>query len=131
MKLLIRWAILVVSLVGAAYLTGLAFPHQFEIEQDKPGWVVLVFVGVAVLAILNATLGKVLKFLTIPLNCLTLGLFSLVVNAAMFFVAGNLGLGFKVTGFAGALVGSLLFSAINGVLGGLLVRDKEKEKDED
>ncbi|MES1227525.1 MAG: phage holin family protein [Armatimonadota bacterium] len=128
-NLLIRWVILVVSLVGAAFLSNLAFPGQFTVEQTPQG-ILLAFVGVVVLAILNATLGRVLKFLTIPLNCLTLGLFSLVINAAMFFVAGNLGLGFKVSGFFGALVGSLLFSAINGVLGGLLIRDKDN-KDED
>ena len=126
---LIRWVILVISLIGAAWLTNLALPGQFTVDM-KAGGIVLVFLGVLVLSILNATLGRILKFLTIPLNCLTLGLFSLVVNAAMFFVAGNLGLGFKVSGFWGALVGSLLFSAINGVLGGLLIRDKEeKERD--
>lgn len=127
-NLLIRWVVLVVSLVGAALLTNLVFPNQIVVDQSPQG-VLMAFVGVVVLSVLNATLGALLRLLTVPLNCLTLGLFSLVINAAMFFVAGNLGLGFKVQGVMGALVGSLLYSAINGVLGGLLVKDKEKDED--
>ena len=127
-NLLVRWVVLVVSLVGSAFLTNLVFPGQFVVDQSPQG-VMLAFVGVVVLSVLNATLGALLRLLTVPLNCLTLGLFSLVINAAMFFVAGNLGLGFKVHGVMGALVGSLLYSAINGVMGGLLVKDKEKDED--
>ena len=45
--------------------------------------------GVAILALLNATLGKILKLLTLPLNCLTLGLFSLVINAIIFMIVAS------------------------------------------
>jgi putative membrane protein len=129
-NLLIRWVVLVVSLAAAAWLTSLVLPGQFIIDTSVKG-VMLCFVGVAVLSLLNATLGKVLKFLTVPLSCLTLGLFSLVVNAATFFVAGNLNLGFQVKGFIAALLGSLLFSAVNGVLGGVLLKDRDHGRDED
>jgi len=129
-NLLIRWVVLVVSLAAAAWLTSLVLPGQFIIDTSVKG-VMLCFLGVAVLSLLNATLGKVLKFLTVPLSCLTLGLFSLVVNAAMFFVAGNLNLGFQVKGFIAALLGSLLFSAVNGVLGGVLLKDRDHGRDED
>jgi putative membrane protein len=86
--------------------------------------------GVALLAFLNVTLGKFLKFITLPLSCITLGLFSLVVNAAVLYSAARLELGFKVTdpglkGFIAAFVASLLISLINGVLGVFLPDDKE------
>ncbi|MBS1709355.1 MAG: phage holin family protein [Armatimonadetes bacterium] len=123
--LVLRWVLSVVALAVAAYLTGFVLPKHFVIDQSVSG-VLKMFVGVFVIGLLNATLGRLLKFLTIPLNCLTLGLFSLVVNAAMFLVAGNLGLGFHVEGFWGALLGSVLYSAMNGVLGIFI-----KEKDED
>lgn len=124
-NLILRWVLSVVALAVAAYLTGFVLPKNFVVDTTVAG-VLKMFVGVVVIGLLNATLGKLLKFLTIPLNCLTLGLFSLVVNAAMFLVAGNLNLGFHVEGFLGALLGSVLYSAMNGVLGILI-----KEKDED
>lgn len=89
-----------------------------------------VFIGAAVLALVNGTLGKILKFMTIPFNCLTLGLVSLVINALMLMIVGALGFGFKVDGFLAAFFGSILISALNGVLGGLLLPDgKDKKSD--
>ncbi len=78
--------------------------------------------GSAALAFLNATVGRLLKLLTIPLNCLTLGLFSLVVNALVLMLTAQLGLGFALTGsptanFLSAFVASLLIAFVNGVLG--------------
>lgn len=86
--------------------------------------------GVLVLSFLNATLGRLLKLLTLPLSCLTLGLFSLVVNAAVLWIAASLELGFKITdtgvqGFLAAFVASLLVSFINGVLGVFLPDDRD------
>jgi putative membrane protein len=79
---------------------------------------------------LNATLGKILKVITIPLSCITLGLFSLVVNAFILWLAAQFELGFKITGsglhaFEAAFVASLLISFINGVLGVFLPDDKD------
>ena len=86
-------------------------------------------VGVLVLGLLNATLGRVLKILTLPLRCLTLGLFSLVVNAVVLWIAASLDLGFHVEpgvrGFVAAFVASLLIAFINGVLGVFLPDDKD------
>ena len=83
-----------------------------------------------VLGLLNATLGSVLKILTLPLRCLTLGLFSLVVNAAVLWIAATLKFGFTITsgglrGFAAAFVASLLIAAISGVLGVFLPDDAD------
>ncbi|MBX3111959.1 MAG: phage holin family protein [Fimbriimonadaceae bacterium] len=124
-RLVLRWVLSVVALVVAAYLTGYVLPKHLVVDTSVAG-ILKMFVGVAVIGLLNTTLGKLLKFMTIPLNCLTMGLFSLAVNAAMFLVAGNLNLGFRVEGFLGALLGSILYSAMGGVLGILV-----KEKDED
>lgn len=85
-------------------------------------------IGVAVLSFLNATLGGLLRLLTLPLRCLTLGLFSLVINAVVLWVAASFQLGFRITdtgsrAFIAAFVASLLISFINGVLGMLLPDD--------
>lgn len=129
-RFLLRWILLAVSVAAAATLTqmlGLAF----KARVDSAEGVLQLFLGVAILALLNATLGKILKFLTIPLNCLTLGLVSLVVNALMLWLAAGFRIGFEIDGdvfsqFLAAFVGSLLVSFINGVLGAFL-GDEDKE----
>ncbi len=124
-KVVVRWVFSVVSLAVAAYLTGMVLPKHFVLDQTPIG-VAKMFFGVLVIGLLNSTIGALLKLLALPLNCLTMGLFSLVINAAMFLVAGNLNLGFHVEGFWGALLGSVLYSALNGVLG-IFVRDKVED----
>jgi putative membrane protein len=126
-RLLYRWIALVVSIVIAAFVTG-RFIEGFSILTDSVVDFLGIFLGAAALAIVNATLGKLLKVLTLPLNCLTLGLFSLVVNAAMLYLVGQFQLGFYVQNFWAALVGSVLISVINALLG-MLIPDDEKEKD--
>ena len=102
----------------------------FKVNASDLGHVLILMIGVALLAFLNVTLGKFLKFITLPLSCITLGLFSLVVNAAVLFFAASLNLGFSIEnggakGFIAAFVASLLISLINGVLGVFLPDDKE------
>lgn len=123
--LLVRWIVLVVSLIAAAFLTN-AMGLGFSVDTSSGAAVARLFIGVLVLALLNATLGNALKLLTLPLNCLTLGLASLVINAAMLIIVSNLGFGFQVSGFLAALVGSLILSAINGLLGSTVLRDERE-----
>lgn len=126
MKLLLRWAILAVSVFIAAHLTNMLIGGFRTIDSVAQAPVLLV--GVAALALANATLGKLVKLLTLPLNCLTLGLFSLVVNALVLMLVGSLRRGFEIDGFLPALVGSVLISIVNGVLG-QFVPDDDREKD--
>jgi putative membrane protein len=114
---------MVVALILAAAVSSL-LPIGFSVQTNTVGDFIRLFLGVAVLSVLNATLGKILKFLTIPLNCMTFGLMSLVINAAMFMAAGSLELGFSVKGFLGAFVGSLLYSLFASLLQ-MFLPDKE------
>lgn len=128
-RLLLRWILLAVS-VFAASLVAQAIGLGFKVETGTGEAVVTLLIGVAVLSFLNATLGKLLKLLTLPLSCITLGLFSLVVNAVVLWLAASLQLGFRITdngfkGFIAAFVASLLISFINGVLGVFLPDDKD------
>lgn len=68
-----------------------------------------------VLAILNAVLLPLLKLITLPLSCLTLGLFAFVVNALVFYLAGRLSVGVGMTAL-GALIGSIAVSVLTGLL---------------
>jgi putative membrane protein len=125
-RLLIRWIVMVVSVILAASIaTMLGF--RFSVQYERTFQLLQLFAGVAVLALFNATLGKVLKLLTLPLNCLTLGLFSFVINAVMLLLASETGLGIHVDGFFSALVGSVFISIFSGLLGVFVPDRKDKD----
>ena len=128
-RLGLRWVLLAVSVFAASILCK-ALGLGFQANASGFSQAMILMLGVALLAFLNATLGKFLKFITLPLSCITLGLFSLVVNAAVLYMAARLELGFSIRdsglkGFISAFVASLLISFINGVLGVFLPDDKE------
>ncbi|MFQ3587454.1 MAG: phage holin family protein [Fimbriimonadaceae bacterium] len=134
-KLFARWMFLALSVVAASYLTqrlGLGF----RVDLSSVGQAMLFAIGVLVLGFLNATLGRIVKLLTLPLTCATLGLFALVVNALVLWLAAGLNLGFRIEGttgqqFLAAFLGSLLISVVNGLLNGLLLADRDKDDDRD
>jgi putative membrane protein len=66
-----------------------------------------------VLGLCNALLRPILLLLTLPLNLLTLGLFTLVVNALVFWIATIVPVGVGVSGFDGAFLGALTVSVVS------------------
>ena len=128
-KLLLRWLVLAISVFAASLVTH-ALKLGFEVDVHSLDGALKLLIGVAVLSFLNATLGRILKFITIPLSCITLGLFSLVVNAVVLWIAASFKLGFTIKdsglqAFFAAFVASLLISFINGVLGVFRPDDKD------
>jgi putative membrane protein len=79
------------------------------------------FIVAIVLAILNVTLGFVLKILTFPLTIVTFGFFLLVINALMFWAASFVK-GFHVAGFWAAFFGSIIVTVIS-LLGRMIMRE--------
>jgi len=73
-------------------------------------------VATLVLGLLNAFLRPIVLLFTLPVTILTLGLFTLVINGVMFYLAASLVDGFHVTGFGAAFVAALLFSLFSSVL---------------
>ncbi|MBK5275121.1 MAG: phage holin family protein [Desulfuromonadales bacterium] len=73
-------------------------------------------VATLVLGLLNAFLRPLVILLTLPVTVLTLGLFTLVINGVMFYLAAHLVPGFHVTGFGAAFLAALLFSIFSFVL---------------
>ncbi len=69
-----------------------------------------------VIAVVNSTVGLVLKIVTFPLTLLTLGLFLLIVNAFLLKLASLFVPGFAVRGFLAALAGSLVLTLLSAVL---------------
>ncbi len=75
-----------------------------------------VFVAALVLGLLNAFLRPILVLLTLPVTVLTLGLFTLVINAFLFYLAAHLVRGFHVAGFWQAFVAAFVFSVVSFLL---------------
>lgn len=85
---------------------------------DGPGTLVLAAV---LLGVCNAVVRPLLVLLTLPVTILTLGLFLLVINAALMGLVALLLPGFSIAGFGSALLGSLVVGA-TGLIGSLLIR---------
>ncbi len=66
-----------------------------------------------ILGLLNLFVRPIIMLFALPLNFLTLGLFSLVINGFLFWLAGNLLPGFQVHHFVAAFLGALIVAIVN------------------
>lgn len=69
-----------------------------------------------ILGVVNVTVKPVVKFLTLPVNILTLGIFGLIVNALMLKAVDILTPGFQVRGFFAAFFGAIVLAIVSAVL---------------
>jgi putative membrane protein len=82
---------------------------------------------VAVLAFVNAVIRPIVKLFTLPLNCLTFGLFALVINAFLFWLTASVTGGLAVHGVMAALFGSIVLSLLSGLINGFVNKKSKKE----
>lgn len=73
-------------------------------------------IAALVLGLLNATLRPILGFLAFPITFLTLGLFSIVLNAIVLYLAAAMVKGFQIRNFLAALIASILLGILNGLI---------------
>ena len=104
--ILIRWLTTKAAIVATAYLLD---------GIQVSGFFSAVFAA-AVLGILNAFFRPIALLLTLPINILSLGLFTFIINALMLKMASGLIPGFGVYGFWTAIFGSFLISVISWLL---------------
>ena len=114
MKLVIKWFILTVAIFATAYLLP---------GVEVAGFVAAMLAAV-VLGIINAVIKPVIKILTLPINILTLGLFSLVISALLILGMDWLLDDFSVDGFWWALLFGIVVAAINAILLKVIGEDK-------
>ena len=104
--LFIRWLILTSAIVAASYLIdGIRISGFFS-----------AFCAAAVLGILNALFRPILFILTLPINIMTLGLFTFVINALLLKMASGVISGFDVHGFWSSVFAALIISGVNWIL---------------
>ncbi len=85
-------------------------------------------IAALVIGLINALIRPLLVLLTLPITIITLGLFLLIVNAALFGLAALLVPGFTVDGFVPALIGSLLYWLANWAIHALIKHEHKEEK---
>ncbi|MDQ1278627.1 MAG: putative rane protein [Thermodesulfobacteriota bacterium] len=113
--LIVRWLILTIAILSAAYFIQGIYVSSFAAA----------FFAAAVLGVLNALFKPVLILLTLPINILTLGLFTFIINAALLKLTAALNPGFYLQGFWSAVLGALVISIVNWLLH-ILIADSGK-----
>jgi putative membrane protein len=107
MNFLLQWLVCGAAIIITAYLLpGVRVAGFFT-----------ALVTALVIGLINAFIRPVLIVLTLPLNILTLGLFTLVINALLIMLAAAMVPGFSVQGFWWALLFGLVLAIISGILG--------------
>ncbi len=100
--------LLVWILSAAALLVTSKVVKDFEVKSFGSAMATSVVVG-----LLNMTLRPILFLLTLPLNILTLGLFTFVINAVILKAAAGLLSGFNIKGWGPAIIGALVLAIVN------------------
>ena len=106
----IRWLTLTVAIIVTSYL--------LDGIQVSGFWSALF--AAAVLGILNAFFRPIILILTLPINILTMGLFTFVINALLLMMASGIISGFNVAGFWSAVFDALLISVVSWLINGFI-----------
>lgn len=112
--LLLRWGLNAAALVLVAWL----------LSGVHVTWGAAILAAL-VIGVLNAVIGPILKLLTFPITIVTLGLFLLVINAFLFWLASLVVPGFSVNGFWTVVIGSILYSIFTTIIAHF-VKNREK-----
>ena len=110
MQFLIQWLIYAAAIGITAFLLP-------GVRVSGP---VAALVTAAVLGLVNAILRPLLLILTLPINILTLGLLTFVINALLIMLTSAIVPGFRVSGFLSALLFSIILVVVNFILNVLL-----------
>jgi putative membrane protein len=122
MGILWRTLINALAIVVAAYVVNQLQPDAIKWGQVDYGmgelgrYLSLILTGLA-LGVINAIVRPILVMVSLPITCLTLGLFIFVINALMLLLVSAIPfLGFVVNGFVVALVASIVISIVSWAL---------------
>lgn len=105
-----RFLVRVLLSALAVLAAGVVFQEWVSVQSVESALVFALILGV-----LNATVRPVFLLFTLPLNLVTLGLFTIVVNGFVFWLATFIPTGVQVNGFLGAVIGSLTVSFVSFV----------------
>lgn len=108
MKFLLRMVVSGAAIFAVAYLSG------GKLLEIHPFWPTVAYLTVA-LALINAIVRPIVKVIAFPITLLTVGLFSLVINAGMLYLASLVVPGVNTTGFLNTVIAAVLISVANAI----------------
>ncbi len=111
MKLLLAWVLNALALLAVAYLVP-----EIHVANFFTALIAAVLIGLA-----NVFIKPILTILSLPITILTLGLFILVINGALFYGVGHFLQGFEVASFKAGIIGALVYSVISWLLSAILI----------
>jgi len=106
MRILIKWLAMAASILAAAY-----FIPGVTVDGLKTALILAVVLG-----LINLIIKPILILVTLPVNLLTLGLFTFVINALLIMLASSIVKGFYIDGFLTALLFGIVLSIFNFIL---------------
>ena len=121
MNFFIRWIVTAIAVAAAVWIVP-----GIEVVGAE-AWVGVAFTAL-VLALINLSVKPLLQLLSLPVTVLTLGIFYLIVNTLLLYLAawlanGLFGAGFYIASFGSAFVASIVISIVSALVNGLVGND--------
>ena len=119
-RILMSWILSAAALAAAAGLLGehMNIGRAGDTDQER---IIALAVVALVFSLVNTFVAPIVKMLSLPFIILTLGLFLLVINALLLlltdWIAGKLDVSFYVESFGWAVLGAIVISIVNAILG--------------
>ena len=119
MNFIVRWLVTAVAVAAAVWLVpGIAVIGATE------SWVAIAIISLA-LALIDMSVKPLLQLLSLPITCLTFGIFYLVVNTIMLYLAAWLSnemfnIGFVIASFGSAFVAAIVISVVSAIMNGIV-----------
>ena len=122
MNFFIRWLVTAIEVGVAVWLVP-----GFEIIGGDSAWVAIAIFAL-VLSLINMSIKPILQVLSLPVTILTLGIFYLIVNTLMLYVAawlanGIFQIGFEIATFGSAFVASIIISIVSAIVNSIVGND--------
>lgn len=111
MKLILAWLLNALALLAVTYIVPDIIVAGFASA----------LIAAAVISFVNMLIQPLLVLLTLPITIVTLGLFILVINGALFYVVGHVVQGFVVKTLAAGIIGAIVYSLISWALSSILL----------
>ena len=115
MVLLLRWILFALAIIFVAWLVP-----GIEVSSFQSAMLVTV-----IIALINIFIRPLIVFITLPINILTLGLFTLIISALLFMLAGYVAPGVEVDGFLSAFLGSVVLSFLGLIINMVTLNNAE------
>ncbi len=117
MRFIVRWIVTALAVAAAAWI----LPGIYV--AGAQAWVGVVLTAL-ILALINMSIKPILQVLSLPVTILTLGIFYIVVNTLLLYLAawianGLFGVGFQIDGFLNGFLAAIIISIVSTIVNGI------------